>query len=138
MSEASSESWIRSLFPFAVMCFGMFMALLDIQIVASSLQNIGGGLSAAQDEISWVQTAYLIAEIIVIPLSGWLTRVFSTRWLFTVSAAGFTIASMLCALAWNIESMILFRAVQGFVGGAMIPTVFATGYVLFQGKQRAM
>ena len=65
------------------MCVGMFMALLDIQIVASSLQDIGGGLSAAQDQISWVQTAYLIAEIIVIPLSGWLTRVFSTRWLFT-------------------------------------------------------
>jgi MFS family permease len=87
MSEASSQSGIRSLFPFLVMCFGGFMALLDIQIVASSLQHIGGGLSAAQDEISWVQTAYLIAEIIVIPLSGWLTRVFSTRWLFTASAA---------------------------------------------------
>ena len=72
------------------MCVGMFIALLDIQIVASSLQDIGGGLSAAQDEISWVQTAYLIAEIIMIPLSGWLTRVFSTRWLFTISAAGFT------------------------------------------------
>ena len=90
MSEASNDNWIRSLFPFVVMCFGGFMALLDIQIVASSLQHIGGGLSAAQDEISWVQTAYLIAEIIVIPLSGWLTRVFSTRWLFTASAAGFT------------------------------------------------
>ena len=72
------------------MCVGMFVALLDIQIVASSLQDIGGGLSAAQDQISWVQTAYLIAEIIVIPLSGWLTRVFSTRWLFAASAAGFT------------------------------------------------
>ena len=79
-----------SILPFVVMCVGMFIALLDIQIVASSLQDIGGGLSAAQDEISWVQTAYLIAEIIMIPLSGWLTRVFSTRWLFTVSAAGFT------------------------------------------------
>ena len=64
------------------------MALLDIQIVASSLQQIGGGLSAAQDQIAWVQTAYLIAEIIMIPLSGWLTRVFSTRWLFAASAAG--------------------------------------------------
>ena len=74
--------------PFVVMCVGMFIALLDIQIVASSLQDIGGGLSAAQDEISWVQTAYLIAEIVMIPLSGWLTRVFSTRWLFTASAAG--------------------------------------------------
>ena len=74
MSEGVPESFIRSIVPFIVMCFGGFMALLDIQIVASSLQNIGGGLSAAQDEISWVQTAYLIAEIIVIPLSGWLTR----------------------------------------------------------------
>jgi len=82
-----------SIFPFAVMCVGMFVALLDIQIVASSLQDIGGGLSAAQDDISWVQTAYLIAEIIVIPLSGWLTRVFSTRWLFAASAAGFTVTA---------------------------------------------
>ena len=87
---------------FVVMCIGMFIALLDIQIVASSLQDIGGGLSAARDEISWVQTAYLIAEIVMIPLSGWLTRVFSTRWLFTLSAAGFTLSSLLCALAWNI------------------------------------
>ena len=81
---------MRAVLPFAVMCVGMFIALLDIQIVASSLADIGGGLSAAQDEISWVQTAYLIAEIIMIPLSGWLTRVFSTRWLFTASAIGFT------------------------------------------------
>src|SRR6201984_3522263 len=136
MSEASSQSWIRSLFPFAVMCFGMFMALLDIQIVASSLQHIGGGLSAAQDEISWVQTAYLIAEIIVIPLSGWLTRVFSTRWLFTVSAAGFTATSMLCAFAWNIDSMILFRALQGLLGASMIPTVFTSSFHYFQGPRR--
>ena len=69
----------RAAVPFAVMCVGMFAALLDIQIVASSLQDIGGGLSASQDDIGWVQTSYLIAEIIVIPLSGWLTRVFSTR-----------------------------------------------------------
>ena len=118
------------------MCVGMFIALLDIQIVASSLQNIGGGLSAAQDEISWVQTAYLIAEIIVIPLSGWLTRVFSTRWLFTASAAGFTITSMLCGLAWNIDSMILFRALQGALGASMIPTVFTSSFHYFQGSRR--
>src|SRR5262249_55216032 len=110
--------------------------LLDIQIVASSLQNIGGGLSAAQDEISWVQTAYLIAEIIVIPLSGWLTRVFSTRWLFTVSAAGFTVTSMLCGLAWNINSMILFRALHGLLGASMIPTVFTSSFHYFQGSRR--
>ncbi len=125
-----------SVLPFAIMCGGMFVALLDIQIVASSLQNIGGGLSAAQDEISWVQTAYLIAEIIVIPLSGWLTRVFSTRLLFAGSALGFTASSVLCALAWNIESMIAFRALQGMLGASMIPTVFTSSFHYFDGQRR--
>src|ERR1700722_5802130 len=128
--------WLRDILPFVVMCIGMFTALLDIQIVASSLQQIGGGLSAAQDEISWWQTAYLIAEIIMIPLSGWLTRVFSTRWLFTLSAAGFTVASMLCGLAWNIQSMILFRALQGMLGASMIPTGFTSSFHYFQGPRR--
>lgn len=127
---------MRAILPFAVMCVGMFVALLDIQIVASSLQNIGGGLSAAQDQISWVQTAYLIAEIIMIPLSGWLTRVFSTRWLFTASALGFTLASMLCGLAWNIDSMIAFRALQGLLGASMIPTVFTSSFHYFPGPRR--
>jgi MFS transporter, DHA2 family, multidrug resistance protein len=136
MSESATTPGQPSILPFAVMCVGMFIALLDIQIVASSLQAIGGGLSAAQDEISWVQTAYLIAEIIVIPLSGWLTRVFSTRWLFTASAAGFTAASMLCGLAWNIESMIAFRALQGLLGASMIPTVFTSSFHYFQGSRR--
>ncbi|MBW0005175.1 MAG: DHA2 family efflux MFS transporter permease subunit [Hyphomicrobiales bacterium] len=132
----SHSGFVRSLLPFVVMCVGMFIALLDIQIVASSLQDIGGGLSAAQDEISWVQTAYLIAEIVMIPLSGWLTRVFSTRWLFTASAAGFTVTSMLCGLAWNIESMIVFRALQGLLGASMIPTVFTSSFHYFQGPRR--
>ncbi|HTV88182.1 MAG TPA: DHA2 family efflux MFS transporter permease subunit [Stellaceae bacterium] len=128
--------WLKSLLPFVVMCFGGFMALLDIQIVASSLQDIGGGLSAAQDQISWVQTAYLIAEIVVIPLSGWLTRVFSTRWLFAASAAGFTLTSLFCGLAWNIESMIVFRALQGLLGASMIPTMFTSSFYFFQGPRR--
>jgi MFS transporter, DHA2 family, multidrug resistance protein len=126
----------RDILPFVVMCVGMFMALLDIQIVASSLQDIGGGLSAAQDQISWVQTAYLIAEICMIPLSGWLTRVFSTRWLFTISAIGFTLTSLLCGIAWNIESMIVFRALQGLLGASMIPTVFTSSFHYFQGPRR--
>ncbi len=132
----SDEAKPPSILPFAVMTCGMFAALLDIQIVASSLQDIGGGLSAAQDEISWVQTAYLIAEIIMIPLSGWLTRVFSTRWLFTFSAGGFTLASMLCGLAWDIHSMIFFRALQGLLGASMIPTVFTSSFHYFPGARR--
>src|SRR5258708_20970288 len=135
-TAAKSQSLIREILPFVVMCVGGFMALLDIQIVASSLQDIGGGLSAAQDEISWVQTAYLIAEIIMIPLSGWLTRVFSTRWLFAASAAGFTLTSLLCGLAWNIQSMIVFRWLQGLLGASMIPTVFTSSFHYFQGSRR--
>src|SRR5580692_4313077 len=115
-------------FAFATMCVGMFIALLDIQIVSASLRDIGGGLSAGADETTWVQTSYLIAEIIVIPLSGWLSRVMSTRWLFGVSAAGFTLTSLLCGWAWDIQSMIIFRALQGFLGGSMIPTVFTTAF----------
>src|ERR1700722_453872 len=120
---------------FATMCVGVFNAVLDIQIVSASLRDIGGGLSAGTDETAWVQTSYLIAEIIVIPLSGWLSRVMSTRWLFCVSATGFTIASLMCGWAWDIQSMIVFRALQGFLGGSMIPTVFTTAFAFFQGPR---
>src|SRR4051794_1194915 len=114
---------------FMTMAIGQFMALLDTQIVAASLPQIQAGLSAGADEISWVQTSYLIAEIVMIPLSGYLSRALSTRWLFTGSAIAFTLSSVACGFAWNIESMIAFRAIQGFVGGAMVPTVFAAGFV---------
>jgi DHA2 family multidrug resistance protein len=136
-SHASNAGY-PSVLPFAVMCVGMFIALLDIQIVAASLQDIGGGLSAGQDQIGWLQTAYLIAEIIVIPMSGWLTRVFSTRWLFVASALGFTAASALCGMAWNIESMIAFRALQGMLGASMIPTVFTSTFHYFPGKRQPL
>jgi DHA2 family multidrug resistance protein len=123
---------------FGVLAFGQFMALLDIQIVAASLNDIQAGLSAGPDEISWVQTAYLMAELVMIPFSAFLAQAMSTRWLFSLSAALFTISSIACGLAWNIESMIVFRVIQGFVGGAMVPTVFAVGFTIFEGKQRAM
>src|SRR3569623_1207842 len=114
----------------ALMAFGQFMALLDIQIVAGSLNSIQAGLSAGPDEIAWVQTAYLMAEIVMIPLAAFLSIALSTRWLFTASAVLFTLSSLLCGMAWDIHSMIAFRALQGFVGGAMVPTVFATGIAL--------
>lgn len=128
----------RKLVIFGLMAFGQFMALLDIQIVAASLNSIQAGLSAGPDEIAWVQTAYLMAEIVMIPLAAFLSQAISTRWLFTASAGLFTISSLMCGLAWDIDSMIAFRAIQGFVGGAMVPTVFATGYALFDGPRRAM
>jgi MFS transporter, DHA2 family, multidrug resistance protein len=137
-STIDSMSDKRKFILFSLMAVGQFMALLDTQIVAASISDIQAGLAAAPDESSWVQTAYLMAEIVMIPLSGWLSRAFSTRWLFTVSAAAFTLSSIACGCAWNIQSMIVARAIQGFVGGAMIPTVFATGYALFTGKKRAL
>ena len=104
----------RRLFTFLCMVFGMFMAILDIQIVSASLPEIQAGLSASQDDIAWVQTAYLIAEVIMIPLSGYLSRMLSTRWMFAMSAAGFTLMSVMCSTATTIEEMIVWRALQGF------------------------
>ncbi|OYV56649.1 MAG: EmrB/QacA family drug resistance transporter, partial [Acidocella sp. 21-58-7] len=129
---------MKRILPFAVMCVGMFLALLDIQIVASSLRDIAGGLSATQDEINWVQTAYLIAEIIVIPLSGWLTRLLSTRWLFAGSALGFTASSIMCGFAWSINSMIIFRAMQGLLGASMIPVVLTSAFIYFPGSKQVI
>src|SRR5438034_5953045 len=120
-SIAASLSERRRLAIFLVMAVGQFMAVLDIQIVASSIGAIQAGLSAAGDEVAWLQTAYLMAEIVMIPLSAFLAKALSTRWLFVLSAALFTLASLLCGLAWDLRSMVLFRAMQGFVGGAMIP-----------------
>ena len=121
---------------FMVMVVGMFMAILDIQIVSASLAEIQAGLSATADEASWVQTSYLIAEVVMIPLSGTLSRMWSTRVLFCLSALGFAAASALCATATTLTEMMVFRAIQGFVGGAMIPTVFATSFLLFRGHRR--
>lgn len=128
----------RKFLIFWVMAFGQFMALFDIQIVSASLNDVQAGLAAGPDEISWVQTAYLMAELIMIPLSGYLSQAMSTRWLFSMSAGFFTLSSLLCGFSWNIESMIAFRALQGFTGGAMVPLVFATGFTIFKGKQLAI
>src|SRR5689334_1954447 len=104
---AASGFETRRLIAFIAMAFGMFMAILDIQIVSASLSDVQAGLSAGVDEISWVQTSYLIAEVIMIPLSGRLWRMMSTRILFTLSASGFTLASVLCAQATSINEMII-------------------------------
>lgn len=121
----------RRLITFLLMVLGMFMAILDIQIVSASLSEIQAGLAASGDEIPWIQTAYLIAEVIMIPLSGYLSRMLSTRWLFTISSGGFTLMSLMCGLSNTMPEMILWRALQGFIGGAMIPTVFACAYTIF-------
>lgn len=116
---------------FFALVVGMFMAILDIQIVASSLNEIAAGLSASGDELSWIQTSYLIAEVIIIPATGFAARLLSTRIFYFIAALGFTIMSVMCSLAWSIESMIIFRALQGLFGGAMIPTAFAAVLIIF-------
>src|SRR5215469_14203120 len=136
-ASAALPEW-RRLAIFFVMAIGQFMALLDIQIVVASLSSIQAGLSAGADEIDWIQTAYLMAEIVMIPLSAYLGQALSTRWMFIGSAALFTLTSLACGAAWDLPSMIAFRIVQGFVGGAMIPLVFATGFSFFDGAQAAM
>src|ERR1700751_3822043 len=121
----------RRIVAFIIMVVGMFMSILDIQIVSASLTDIQAGLSASSTEVSWVQTAYLIAEVIAIPLSGFLSRALGRRLLFAISAAGFTFASLLCGFASSSTEMIFWRAIQGFLGAGMIPTVFASAYTIF-------
>ena len=116
---------------------GLFMAIMDVQNVTSSLTQIQGGLSASADEISWVQTSYLIAEVVMVPLSGTLSRLLSTRVLFVTAALGFTAASALCATATSLGQMIVYRAMQGFSGGALMPLVFPVVYTKFRMPQLA-
>src|SRR6478735_7891665 len=121
MADPASERIApKRLFAFIIMVFGMFMSILDIQIVSSSLSEIQAGLSASSSEIAWVQTAYLIAEIVMIPLSGFLSRALSTRYFFAIAAGGFTLTSIMCAGSGSIGEMIFWRAMQGFIGGGMI------------------
>jgi len=127
---------LRHRIGFGATVVGMFMAILDIQIVSASLAEIQAGLSASPEEASWIQTSYLIAEIVMIPLSGFLSRGLSTRLLFTLSALGFTVFSLACAMATSLEAMIVARALQGFAGGAMIPICFAVSFMLFAGPKR--
>ena len=136
MPPTAQVGW-REWAGFMAMVVGMFMAILDIQIVSASVNEIQAGLAASPDEVSWVQTSYLVAEIVMIPLSGWLSRLLSTRVLFVASAIGFTIFSLACSSATSLGEMIIYRALQGFIGGAMIPTTFATAFLLFPPERRA-
>ena len=113
------------------MCVGMFMAILDVQVVATSLPTIQAALGVRPDQISWIQTAYLIAEVIAIPLTGFLTRWLSLRWLFVLGVSVFTLASAGCAAAATFEQLIVLRVVQGFSGGVLIPAVFSAVFLLF-------
>jgi DHA2 family multidrug resistance protein len=115
--RVSGRTWIAV----AAGMLGAFMAVLDIQITNSSLRDILGALNATQEEGSWISTAYLVAEIIAIPLTALLTRTFGMRGYMMGTTALFLVFSTLCGAAWNLQSMIMFRMMQGFTGGALIP-----------------
>jgi DHA2 family multidrug resistance protein len=134
---ASAPPSLRDWIGVLAMAVGLFMAIMDVQIVTSSLTQIQGGLSASADEISWVQTAYLIADVVMVPLTGIMSRVLSTRVLFVTAVLGFTGASALCATATSLDQMILYRAMQGFCAGGIAPSVFPVIYTKFRGQRLA-
>src|SRR5690349_11670568 len=123
---------------FLLMCLGMFMAILDIQVVATSLPAIQDALGISRDAMSWIQTAYLIAEVIAIPLTGLFTRVLTLRWLFTAAVGVFTLASIGCAFSGDFSTLLAFRIVQGFSGGVLIPAVFSAVFMLFPARLHAV
>ena len=125
--RAGAATWAG----FLLMCLGMFMAILDIQVVATSLPAIQDALAISRDAMSWIQTAYLIAEIIAIPLTGLLTRGLTLRWLFVAAIITFTLASIGCAFSEGFATLIGFRVLQGFAGGMLIPAVFSAVFLLF-------
>ena len=123
---------------FLLMCLGMFMAILDIQVVATSLPAIQDALGISRDAMSWIQTAYLIAEVIAIPLTGLFTRTLSLRWLFATAVSLFTLASIGCAFSSGFATLLVFRVVQGFSGGVLIPAVFSAVFMLFPPRLHAV
>ena len=119
-NRASTATWIAVL---AAM-IGSFMAILNIQITNASLLNIEGGIGTGVDNGSWISTSYLIGEIIVIPLTDYLSRVFSFRRYMLASAVLFAVFSVACAFTHDLPSMIAMRGLQGFAGGVLIPMAF--------------
>ena len=116
----SAKTWIAVIGA----TLGAFMAVLNIQIVNASLADIQGAIGAGIDDGGWISTSYLIAEIVVIPLSGWLAQVFSVRIYLLTNAVLFLLLSIACAFAQDLPQMIVLRAVQGFTGGVLIPMAF--------------
>ncbi|WFU80208.1 MDR family MFS transporter [Bradyrhizobium sp. CIAT3101] len=128
----SAKTWIAVIGA----TLGAFMAVLNIQIVNASLADIQGAIGAGIDDGGWISTSYLIAEIVVIPLSGWLAQVFSIRIYLLTNAILFLVLSAACALAQDLPQMIVLRAVQGFTGGVLIPMAFTLIITLLpRGKQ---
>lgn len=129
---------VRTWAGFLLMCLGMFMAILDVQVVATSLPTIQHELAISPDAMSWIQTAYLIAEVVAIPLTGLFTRVLTLRGLSAVAVAAFTLASVGCAFSGSLAELLVWRVAQGFSGGVLIPAVFSAVFLLFPSRLHAV
>jgi DHA2 family multidrug resistance protein len=105
-----------------VVSIATFMLVLDTSIANVALRNIAGDLAAGVDEATWIITTYLIANAVIIPVSGWLASVIGRKRYYMICVAIFTIASFLCGIAWNLQSLIVFRILQGLGGGGMAPS----------------
>tara|TARA_B100001248_G_C27383410_1_gene458322 strand:- start:459 stop:1955 length:1497 start_codon:yes stop_codon:yes gene_type:complete len=125
----------KNLFIFLIILSGFVLNMLSVQIVGSSLKHLQGELNASIEEISYVMSASLITEVIIIPFSGWLIRLLSTRVFFLISLSGFMLSSIGCAISDSFLLMTFFRGLQGLFGGAMIPIMMANIYIMFKPKE---
>ncbi|HTQ06971.1 MAG TPA: DHA2 family efflux MFS transporter permease subunit [Polyangiaceae bacterium] len=122
----------------AVVMTAALMAMIDITIVNVALSDIRASFGTPIDQIGWVSTGYMMANIVIIPLTGWFQRRFGYRRYFAASIALFTAASALCGLAWNLPSLVVFRAIQGLGGGAIIPTAQSILFARYPRKEHGM
>jgi DHA2 family multidrug resistance protein len=120
-----------------VVSIATFMLVLDTSIANVALLQIAGSLAAGQEEATWVITTYLVANAIIVPVSGWLASVIGRKRYYMICVATFTAASLLCGLAWNLQSLIVFRVLQGLGGGGMAPSEQAILADTFRPDQRA-
>jgi MFS transporter, DHA2 family, multidrug resistance protein len=134
-SGVQTDKWARWMIAIAVMVSAV-MELVDTSAVNVSLPYIAGNLSASVDEATWVLTSYLVANAIILPLSGWLANYFGRRRLLMMSVTGFTVASILCGLAPSLPALVFFRVLQGAAGGSLQPTTRAIMLEAFPREER--
>ncbi len=121
-----------------IVMLAALMAMIDISIVNVALTDIRASFATPLDQIGWVSTGYMMANIVVIPMTGWFQRRFGFKKYFTASVIVFTVASVLCGTAWNLPSLVVFRMLQGIGGGAIIPTAQSILFARYPKKEHGM
>src|SRR5262249_3215422 len=120
----------------SVVSIATFMEVLDISIANVALRHIAGSVGATYDESTWILTSYLVANAVVLPISGWLATAIGRKRFYMLCVALFTASSLLCGMAWSLPSLIFFRMLQGLGGGGMAPSEQATLADAFPADQR--